>query len=110
VKDPKWTVQTTAQFDRDFKKLDKPVQRRIMSYLEDIEILDDPRLHGKGLTANHVGIAGSEPRTQTAQLHLDSFLIRAEIDAAIALSGEDDSAKAAVIAGRRYLIQHDEEW
>ena len=52
----RWHIETTEQFDRQFKKLDRAVQRRVLSYLEDIESLEDPRLRGKGLTANHSGV------------------------------------------------------
>ena len=53
---PRWRVETTEQFDRDFKKLDRAIQRRVMAYLEEVEKLDDPRQRGKGLTANHTGV------------------------------------------------------
>lgn len=53
---PLWHVATTEHFDRAFKKLDRAAQRRVMSYLEEIEKLDDPRQRGKGLSANHVGV------------------------------------------------------
>lgn len=52
----RWGLQTTDQFDREFKKLDRAVQRRVLAYLHDIEQLDDPRQRGKGLTANHTGV------------------------------------------------------
>lgn len=53
---PRWQVATTEQFDRAYKKLDRAMQRRVMSYLEEIEKLEDPRQRGKGLSANHVGV------------------------------------------------------
>ena len=53
---PRWQVETTEQFDRDFQKLDRAIQRRAMAYLEEVEKLDDPRQRGKGLTANHTGV------------------------------------------------------
>lgn len=52
----RWSLETTDQFDRDFKGLDRAVQRRVLAYLRDIESLDDPRQRGKGLTANHAGV------------------------------------------------------
>lgn len=52
----RWSVRTTDQFDRDFKKLDRAVQRRVLAYLHDVEGLDDPRKRGKGLSANHAGV------------------------------------------------------
>lgn len=53
---PRWRVETTEQFDRDFKKLDRAIQLRVMAHLEEVEKLDDPRQRGKGLTANHTGV------------------------------------------------------
>ncbi len=52
----RWRVETTDQFDREYKKLDRAVQRRVLAYLEEVERLDDPRQRGKGLTANHAGV------------------------------------------------------
>jgi mRNA interferase RelE/StbE len=52
----RWRIETTAQFDREFKKLDRAVQRRVMAYLEGLETLDDPRQRGKALTASHPGV------------------------------------------------------
>ncbi len=52
----RWSVETTDQFDREFKKLDRAVQRRVLAYLHDVEGLHDPRQRGKGLRANHAGI------------------------------------------------------
>ena len=51
-----WSVETTDQFDREFKKLDRAVQRRVLAHLHDVEGLDDPRQRGKGLAANHAGV------------------------------------------------------
>ena len=52
----RWSLETTDQFDREFKTLDRAVQRRVLGYLHDVEGLDDPRQRGKGLTANHAGV------------------------------------------------------
>ncbi len=52
----RWSVETTDQFDREFRKLDRAVQHRVLTYLRDVEQLEDPRKRGKGLTANHVGV------------------------------------------------------
>ena len=48
-----YTVETTARFDKEFKKLDKFTQKKIKSYLENI--LDNPRSRGKMLQANRSG-------------------------------------------------------
>lgn len=53
---PRWQVETTVEFDREYRKLDRAVQRRVLTYLEEIETLDDPRQRGKGLAANHTGV------------------------------------------------------
>lgn len=37
-------------------KLDKPIAKRIISYLYEIEILENPRSRGKGLTSNLAGL------------------------------------------------------
>lgn len=50
-----WTVQTTPAFDRQLRRLDRPVQVRILSYLQAVAALPDPRQRGKGLTANRSG-------------------------------------------------------
>jgi len=52
----RWSVKTTDQFEREFKKLDRAVQRRVLAYLHDVESLGDPRQRGKGLMANHAGV------------------------------------------------------
>lgn len=48
--------ETTDQFDRAFRKLDRTLQRRVLTYLRDVEQLEDPRQRGRGLTASHVGV------------------------------------------------------
>ena len=52
----KYTLVTTENFEKQFKKLDRSVQviivRWIKKHLEDCE---DPRVYGKGLTANLKG-------------------------------------------------------
>lgn len=52
----RWKVETTDQFDREFRKLDRAIQRRVLTYLHEVAGLDDPRQRGKGLTANHAGV------------------------------------------------------
>ncbi len=46
---------TAVRFDKAIAKLDRPVARRILSYLDDIVALDDPRSRGKGLTGPLAG-------------------------------------------------------
>jgi mRNA interferase RelE/StbE len=50
-----WVYKFDAQALKDLKKLDKPMQRRILSYLDE-RVTDDPRLFGKGLKANLSGL------------------------------------------------------
>ena len=49
-------VETTARFNKEFKKLDKYTQRLIKAWIEkNLVGTEDPRQHGKGLTANRSG-------------------------------------------------------
>ncbi len=50
-----WHVETTPAFDKALANLDKSVQRRVISYLEEIGARDDPRTRGKGLTGYLAG-------------------------------------------------------
>ncbi len=51
-----YSVETTARFDREFKKLDRYTQRIIKGWIEKNLVGEkDPRQHGKGLTANRSG-------------------------------------------------------
>ncbi len=51
-----YTIETTARFDKEFKKLDRYTQRMIKSWIDkNLVDTDDPRRHGKGLTANRSG-------------------------------------------------------
>lgn len=52
----KYSVETTARFDKEFKKLDRYTQRMIKVWI-DKNLVDcsNPRAHGKGLTANRSG-------------------------------------------------------
>jgi mRNA interferase RelE/StbE len=50
-----WRLETTATFDREFRRLDRTIQKRVLAYLLDVVELPDPRLRGKGLTANRSG-------------------------------------------------------
>ena len=51
-----YKLTTTEKFDKAFKKLDKQTQRILKSWI-DKNLMDckDPRIHGKGLTANRSG-------------------------------------------------------
>lgn len=51
-----YSVRTTPRFDRSFKKLDRYTQRIIKNWIEK-NLLDceNPRAHGKALSANRAG-------------------------------------------------------
>lgn len=51
-----YRVETTARFDREFRKLDRYTQRMLATWIDkNLEGCDDPRAHGRGLTANRSG-------------------------------------------------------
>lgn len=51
-----YSIETTARFDREFRKLDRYTQRMIKAWIEKhLVSCEDPRKHGKGLTANRSG-------------------------------------------------------
>lgn len=51
-----YSVETTARFDKELKKLDRYTQRMIKGWI-DKNLIDceNPRIHGKALTADRVG-------------------------------------------------------
>lgn len=52
----KYSVETTQKFDKEFKKLDNYTKRIIKGWIEKNLIdCENPRVHGKGLTANRSG-------------------------------------------------------
>lgn len=52
----KYQVKTTARFDKEFKKLDRYTMRMIKAWIEkNLVDCENPRAHGKGLTANRSG-------------------------------------------------------
>ena len=51
-----YTLETTSRFDKEFIKLDRYTQRMIKAWIEkNLVGCTDPRIHGKGLTANRSG-------------------------------------------------------
>ena len=51
-----YSVETTARFNKEFKKLDRYTQRMIKGWIEKNLVGEkDQRRHGKGLTANSSG-------------------------------------------------------
>lgn len=52
----KYAVETTARFDKEFKKLDRYTQKMIKAWIENNLVgCENPRAHGKALTANLIG-------------------------------------------------------
>lgn len=51
-----YSVETTPRFERDFKKLDRYTRRIMKAWIEkNLVGCEDPRLHGKALTADRRG-------------------------------------------------------
>jgi len=51
-----YRVETTSRFDREFRKLDRYTQKMVKAWIEkNLVGCEDPRAHGKGLTANLSG-------------------------------------------------------
>ena len=51
-----YQIVTTDKFDKSFKKLDKLTQKIIKAWIDkNLMGCENPRLHGKGLTANKSG-------------------------------------------------------
>ena len=51
-----YKIVTTDKFDKEFKKLDRQTQRIIKAWIDkNLMGCENPRIHGKGLTANRSG-------------------------------------------------------
>ena len=51
-----YNIVTTDKFDKAFKKLDRQTQRIIKAWIDkNLMGCENPRIHGKGLTANRSG-------------------------------------------------------
>ena len=51
-----YSIETTSRFDKEFKKLDKYTQLMIKAWIDkNLDGCENPRIHGKGLTANLSG-------------------------------------------------------
>jgi len=51
-----YRIETTARFDKEFKKLDRYTQKMIKAWIaKNLADCEDPRAHGKGLTGNQSG-------------------------------------------------------
>lgn len=52
----KYRIETTSKFDKEFKKLDHYTKRMIKAWInKNLVECENPRQHGKELTANHSG-------------------------------------------------------
>ena len=49
-------VILTDTFKKQLKKLDAAISKRVLEYLEQVELLDNPRSRGKALTSNLAGL------------------------------------------------------
>ena len=49
-------VVLTETFKKQLKKLDAAISKRVLDYLEQVELLDNPRSRGKALTSNLAGL------------------------------------------------------
>jgi len=49
-------VILTDKAKKQLKKLDSSMSKRILDYLEQLELIDDPRSRGKALTSNLAGL------------------------------------------------------
>lgn len=52
-----YRVETTQRFEKELKKLGKYTQRMIVAWIDkNLEGCDNPKIHGKCLTANRNGL------------------------------------------------------
>ncbi len=49
-------LEYSVSASKQFKKLDKQIQKRIALYMSEVEKLSDPRSRGKPLTADKAGL------------------------------------------------------
>lgn len=51
-----YRLKTTPKFEKSFRKLDRSTQKIIKNWInKNLSGCEDPRQHGKGLTANRTG-------------------------------------------------------
>ena len=51
-----YTINTTPEFDKEFKKLDKYTKKILATWIDkNLEGCENPRIQGKGLTSNRSG-------------------------------------------------------
>ena len=49
----KWNIDFDIHALKDFNRLDNVIKRRIMRFLDDLELSDNPRQQGKALTGKY---------------------------------------------------------
>lgn len=87
----RWSVRTSDAFDREFRRLDRAIQRRVLIYLAGLEDLEDPRVRGKALTG---------PRSGTWRYRVGNYRVLASI--------EDDTVTIlALSVGHRSTVYDD---
>lgn len=52
----RWRLVTTPAFERSVRRLGVDVQRRVRDYLNDLRLLEDPRVRGKPLRGPESGL------------------------------------------------------
>ncbi|MHC9596089.1 type II toxin-antitoxin system RelE family toxin [Corynebacterium diphtheriae] len=50
-----WAIEFSPRAAKELRKLDRPVQKRIVAYLREISTLPNPQMRGKALTGNWAG-------------------------------------------------------
>lgn len=50
------TVEYLKEAAKELEKLDKPIQKQIIDYMNEVKNLENPRSRGKGLTSNLSGL------------------------------------------------------
>ncbi|CAB0979423.1 type II toxin-antitoxin system RelE family toxin [Corynebacterium diphtheriae] len=50
-----WPIEFSPRAAKALRKLDRPVQKRIVAYLREISTLPNPQMRGKALTGNWAG-------------------------------------------------------
>lgn len=47
-----WKIEYTDSAKTQLKKLDKPIAKRILNYMDELVLLENPQQRGKALTGN----------------------------------------------------------
>jgi mRNA interferase RelE/StbE len=51
-----WTIKYTKTFQKEVRKLDHPIQKKVKSFFDELETTENPRSKGKALTQNLSGL------------------------------------------------------